>query len=101
MLCCITQQAVERVVDKNAIEVGDIVLTVYATCKVKEIRSDSDCMHVLEPVRWVLADKKPPKFYMQADQLQLYQKVMYPIDDDGPFFFCILLFEGIIHTFIH
>ena len=55
------------------IGVGDIVCTNYVTCSVKQIRLDG--MHVLEPVRWLLANQKPPTFYMLKSALTLYQKL--------------------------
>ena len=55
------------------IEVGDTVLTNYGTCKVKAIR-EVDGFHCLEPIRWVLANKKPPCYYMLKNHLTLYQK---------------------------
>ena len=66
---------------KSIIEVNDLVLTPYGTCKcISEARLD-DGFYVLEPIRWMLANHKRPQYFMQKQYLSIYQK-----DSDTPAF---------------
>ena len=50
---------------QSEFQVGQIVETPYGLARILEIRQYDD-MIVLSPTKWVLANAKPPTFYMKA-----------------------------------
>ena len=63
------------------IGVNDIVITPYGTCRCKKEARAEDGFYTLEPIRWILANKRPPQYFMQKQYLTLYQK-----EEDTPTF---------------
>ena len=66
---------------KTVIAVNDLVLTPYGTCKCKAEARSEDGFYTLEPIRWTLANNKPPQYFMQKQYLTMYQK-----EEDTPAF---------------
>lgn len=54
---------------KYEYSVGDIVNTAYGTGTLTDVRADG--MHLVQPNGWLLANDKPPVFYMPRDAISL------------------------------
>lgn len=64
---CYLQEA--AVVKIHHLKVGSIAKTVWGLVKVVEIRRDGQ--HVCDAVHWIMADGKPPRFYIAPEAFAL------------------------------
>ena len=64
---CYMQAA--NIVKVHHLKVGSIAKTVYGLVRVLEIRRDGQ--HVCEAVHWIMADGKPPRFYLAPEAFAL------------------------------
>jgi hypothetical protein len=58
-----------NVVKIHHLKVGSIAKTVWGLVKVIEIRRDGQ--HVCDAVHWIMADGKPPRFYIAPEAFAL------------------------------
>lgn len=64
---CYLQEA--AVVKIHHLKIGSIAKTVWGLVKIVEIRRDGQ--HVCDAVHWIMADGKPPRFYIAPEAFAL------------------------------